>query len=192
MITNLGRVMPVPRGIYSSSAVYRTLDIVSSGGSSYLAVFSGDFSNKPPSNAEYWMLLAAGSVSGVIDAMYPVGIVLEFDRDINPNDAFPGTTWEQFGKGRSTIGVDDGDIDFILPGMTGGEKAHALTAAEGPPHIHSVPGRATAGALGAWAAVAFPNNTGTGGTMNTQSSGEGASHNTLHPYITVFRWVRTA
>lgn len=190
MITNLGRVTPVPRGVYSQAENYRRLDIVTAGGSSYMAVYPDTFSNKPVTNTDYWMLLASGGAEDIIKTVYPVGIVLEFNITTSPNDLFPGTTWERFGNGRSTIGVDSSDPDFSTLDKTFGEKKHTMTVDELASHAHTAHARSGAGAFGAYGNVALPSKTGTETTVNTNNAGNSEPFNVVHPVITVMRWVR--
>lgn len=79
----------------------------------------------------------------IYKAIYPIGIVLQFDNATNPNNMFTGTVWEQIDDGRSaraatspeagtTVGqigsVDGSDTATIavtnLPGHTHGMQNH--------------------------------------------------------------------
>ena len=53
---SLGKVQITPRGSYNPETMYHVLDIVTSNGSSYLAI--EDSINVPVSNESVWMLLA--------------------------------------------------------------------------------------------------------------------------------------
>ena len=57
---------------------------------------------------------------------YPIGMIVAFATDIDPNKLYGGT-WERI-KGRVIWGIDDGET----AGSTGGEKTHTLTEAELP------------------------------------------------------------
>ena len=86
-------------------------------------------------------------------------------------------------KGRIPVGLDSDDADLDALGETGGEKEHTLTINEMPQHRHSITIHGTAG----------------GGTMVTQSNGNGGSvtganwvignaggneaHNIMQPYV---------
>lgn len=55
---NLGRIFPVPAGDYSSSKTYKTLDVVTKNGSSYIC--KKDATGKDPeTQTEYWQLMAS-------------------------------------------------------------------------------------------------------------------------------------
>jgi len=74
------------------------------------------------------------SVDAIFDIMYPVGIILEFDRDTNPNtiSGWKGT-WTQI-KDKFTLAA--GDVYNV--GETGGSATHVLSEAEMPTHKHNV------------------------------------------------------
>ena len=78
MSIDLGRVMLVPKGAYDATVAYTRLDIVTSGGSSYMCLVSN--TGQPVTNATYWLLLAkAGSdgkpgVDGTPGATGPQGL----------------------------------------------------------------------------------------------------------------------
>lgn len=122
-------------------------------------------------------------------AMNPIGSIITTTNDTNPT-TYIGGVWERYGKGQVLVGVDENDADFNEIGKTGGEKTHALTAAENGPHTHSY-------------TRTYNNNfvrvepSGTYGTSlstnsNTGTSGEGAPHNNLQPYVAVYMFRRTA
>lgn len=60
---NLGRIFPVPAGDYSSSKTYKTLDVVTKNGSSYIC--KKDATGKDPeTQTEYWQLMASKGADG--------------------------------------------------------------------------------------------------------------------------------
>ena len=69
----------------------------------------------------------------LLDALLPIGRVIEFATDYDPNAHLPWSsmTWTRFAVGRTTVGAG---TDFPL-GTTGGEKTHQLTASELPANI---------------------------------------------------------
>ena len=93
-----------------------------------------------------------------------------------------------------TVGVNESDTDFDTAEKTGGEKTHKLTASEMPKHAHSTVAenyslglRNTLGSAGTSMGVFYGNS-----GHATGSSGSDQSHNNMQPYITVYRWRRTA
>lgn len=122
-------------------------------------------------------------------AMNPVGTILTTTNSANPT-SYIGGVWERYGKGQVLVGVDENDADFNEIGKTGGEKTHALTAAENGPHSHSY----TRTGNNNYVRVEPSSTYGTSlaGTTNTGSSGEGAPHNNLQPYVAVYMFRRTA
>lgn len=126
--------------------------------------------------------------------IYPVGSLFETtDETFNPASVWGGT-WEQYGAGRVTVGYSSGETEFNDGGKTGGAKTHTLTVAQMPSHRHvqsyillnTTPG--TTGLPGMSGGTAGD----TPSVQNTQYTGSGEAHNNLQPYITVFRWRRTA
>lgn len=71
----------------------------------------------------------------ILNHAYPIGSIYISINDTNPATLFGGT-WQQFGKGRTLVGVDKNDNDFNIVQKTGGEKAHQLTINELPSHTH--------------------------------------------------------
>lgn len=67
-MASAGKVSPITRGNWSGTESYTRLDIVSSGGSSYIA--KKDSVNVPVSNTEYWQLMAQGGVSSADNISY--------------------------------------------------------------------------------------------------------------------------
>ena len=72
--------------------------------------------------------------AGVLDA-YPVGAIYVSTVATSPSELFGGT-WEALEQGRVLIGQG---TDYAA-GSTGGEKEHAITAAEMPGHTHALGG----------------------------------------------------
>lgn len=130
----------------------------------------------------------------------PIGIIISFATDIDPNELYGGT-WERI-KGAFIWGIDDGET----AGATGGEKMHTLTEAELPvidgkfatavvsEHgSKGVAGKAYGANFGAVSATI----TGTTGSAGTQYGygykfGSGQSHNNMPPYYGAYTWRRTA
>ena len=124
---------------------------------------------------------------------YPIGMIVAFDSDIDPNELFGGT-WERI-KGRFIWGIDDGET----AGATGGEKEHTLTVTEMPTHSHEPDG---------WVQVMSPGaNTGSYGAVGTKtgsyrdykdkqgystsSVGGSQPHNNMPPYYGAYVWRKT-
>lgn len=69
-----------------------------------------------------------------IDGIYPVGVVLWFAQNKNPNTLFPNTKWQYIGENK-TIRLAKADGSNVL--TTGGSDAIKLTEAQLPAHGHS-------------------------------------------------------
>ena len=134
--------------------------------------------------------------------IYPVGCLFETtDSAFNPQTHFGGT-WEQYGAGRVTVGYSSGETEFNASGKTGGAKTHT--------HQHF----SAVGKAGSTIAVMAPAST-SGylgsttelhniATVNHHLLSAGVTQGVeryvdtttatsgLQPYITVFRWRRTA
>lgn len=124
----------------------------------------------------------------LLDVFYPVGTIYESTKPDNPS-TFMGGTWSRFGNGRVLVGVDENDADFNTVNKTGGEKAHTLTIPEMPSHTHdiSVEQKVRAGGTGYTLL-----DVGTATKLTSSSAGGNQAHNNLQPYVTVYRWQRTA
>lgn len=140
----------------------------------------------------------------LIDRIYPVGsIYISTSASFNPQTTWGGT-WVKTAKGRCLIGAND--YNYPL-GATGGEERHYLSGNEMPPHGH------TAGKVynyklsnygikaDAWDKngdqVLYIDQTSvtssqSSNILSTNSTGGGASHNNMQPYLAVYIWERTA
>lgn len=93
-------------------------------------------------------------MNNIYNAIYPIGIVLQFDTATNPNNTFTGTVWEQIDDGRSAraatspeAGTTVGQIGSVagsdtaniavtnLPGHTHGMQNHTHSIAA---HSHTM------------------------------------------------------
>ena len=136
----------------------------------------------------------------LINTLFPVGMILSFDTDIDPNELYGGT-WERI-KGKFIWGIDDGET----AGTTGGEKEHTLTETELPAidgkiatavvsdhGSKGVSGHAYGANFGAVNATI----TGTTSGAGTQYGygykfGGGKAHNNMPPYYGAYIWRRIA
>lgn len=139
-------------------------------------------------------------------AVFPVGTVLCFANDTDPNNIYTHQTWERFAKGKTLVGVNENETEFNTVGKTGGEKTHKLTVAEMPSHGNHLLTSHEVGVAGntaryldvnkmtAYGSNARGWNLWNGNEMypGGVSSGANAAHNNLQPYITVYYWKRTA
>lgn len=76
----------------------------------------------------------------IYKAIYPIGIVLQFDNATNPNNMFTGTVWEQIDDGRSAraatspeVGTTAGQI-----GSVAGSDTATIAVANLPGHTHGM------------------------------------------------------
>lgn len=132
--------------------------------------------------------------------LYPVGsIYISTNSNFNPNRAWGGT-WIKTADGRCLIGAND---TYPL-GSTGGEAAHYLTSNEMPTHEHtggkvysySLDNRGITGTSIDTNGEQFLHVNGQSSTasniLHTNTTGGGASHNNMQPYLAVCIWERTA
>ena len=132
--------------------------------------------------------------------LYPIGsIYVSTSATFNPQTTWGGT-WVKTAKGRCLIGAND---TYPL-GSTGGEEAHYLTGNEMPPHGHSagiaynfkLSNQGIANSAidhnGEQFLYIDQSSTTASTVLNTNSSGSGASHNNMQPYLAVYIWERTA
>lgn len=124
----------------------------------------------------------------LLDVFYPIGTIYESTKPDNPS-TFMGGTWYRFGNGRVLVGVDETDPTFNVVNAIGGEKAHTLTIPEMPSHTHTFPGASPNN----YVRVEASSTTGLStSTKTTDATGGGQAHNNLQPYVTIYRWQRTA
>ena len=71
-------------------------------------------------------------MSGTVSCPWPVGSVLQMTNATNPNDVYPGTTWQEI-QGMFLLGSSS---SYSL-GSTGGASSVTLTTAQLPQHSHS-------------------------------------------------------
>lgn len=123
---------------------------------------------------------------------YPIGMIVSFATDIDPNELYGGT-WERI-KGRVIWGIDDGEV----AGCTGGTKEETLTTAQIPEHVHKVNSEAIfyttihgnlAGPAGS--SLAGASQFTSDDYPTTQSTGGGQPHNNMMPYYGAYVWRKT-
>lgn len=150
-------------------------------------------------NAGNWTVWVAPS----LNQFYPIGSIYQSTAPTNPA-TFMGGVWERFGNGKVLVGVDEVDGDFNSGSKTGGSKSHSHSDGSYEAAIGSVGGDT--------ASLGFKhgnqNVTGKekptyriqGKAINndvtfnhfTDIVGRSGEASTLQPYITVYRWRRTA
>ena len=151
------------------------------------------------------------------DSIHPVGIILETTEESTAG-AFQTKigfgTWEAYGSGRVTVGLDSGQTEFDTIGETGGANSVTLTNAQIPGHTHTgaayykIDGGGQTDPTGEAERTFFHENSGHTTTTGSDSSygranlltntggggtaPGGGSHTNLQPYIVVYRYRRTA
>ena len=150
--------------------------------------------------------MGGGNFKNIIDIFLPVGIIIEFNKEMDPNNLYPGTIWERI-KGKCLVGLDEDDDDFNQLGQTGGEKRHKLIKEELPYHDHGFiegshsftwgDGNCTVYASNAIAIAggAPSNNLCTKQHVYNKTDNNAtteSAHNNLQPYQVVYIWQRVA
>lgn len=151
------------------------------------------------------------------DKIYPVGTVYENKTNsANPNTYLGRGTWVAEGQGRVSVGAGsgtdtNGTVQAFTAGTTGGEYSHELTSTEMPAHTHPYRDRYYIELAGSVSTapnkettpVGYNLGLGSSGTdgsndtwlyydSDTTSTGGGLKHNNIQPYVSYFRWLRTA
>lgn len=138
----------------------------------------------------------------IIDRVYPVGIIIDFAVETNPNTAVGcGTQWQRIADGRTLIASDASHP----VGWAGGEEVHALTRPEMPNHTH---GLIQAGTDGDKLLMTAGKDGSYGGenylsfgtsvkpfaesVISITYSGGDVAHNNMQPSLAVCRWKRVA
>lgn len=125
-------------------------------------------------------------LQGLLKA-YPIGSIYTSAVATAPSTYFGGT-WVSFGAGKVLVGLDAADADFDTAEETGGSKTHTLTTSEMPAHTHtmSIENASGSGSSGS------SDGSSSFSSVATSSTGGGAAHNNVQPYIVVYMWKRTA
>lgn len=137
------------------------------------------------------------TIDNTINSIYPIGSVYISLTETNPGTYLKGI-WEQFGQGRTLIGVgtgDDGtDRQTFTADSIGGEYNHKLTVDEMPGHNHergTMPCAQERSGYGlAINGDGFLDRVMINGNGETGNKGGDTSHNNVQPYITVYFWKR--
>jgi len=129
--------------------------------------------------------LTAATINALV---YPVGSIY-FNAAVatNPNTLLGFGTWAAYGGGRVMVGVhSSGTFDGL--NETGGAETHTLSVNEIPAHTHGYQKHTGNSSL----SIHDISHTVTNhASANTGSTGGGAAHNNIQPYITVYMWKRT-
>lgn len=143
--------------------------------------------------------IATATVSNqaIVNLVYPVASIIEFQDGTNPNTLWPWTTWTEYGEGRVTVAQKAGDFPFLT--AIGGGKEITLTMAHIPEHDHNRnPNGNTENVHDSAGGGAAGDYSGTNGYIHqytkTGKAGQATPTPvpTMPPYIVVKRWVRTA
>lgn len=136
--------------------------------------------------------LITTTIDNTINSIYPIGSVYISLTETNPGTYLKGT-WDQFGQGRTLIGVGAGNdgtnTQEFEVNTTGGEYKHKLVIDEIPSHTHKYYSPIVQ-------EVSPVSNTSTYGNYNkdykidSDSVGGDGYHNNVQPYVTVYFWKR--
>lgn len=119
----------------------------------------------------------------LLDYIYPVGSVYISWSHVNPGTMFGGT-WERISNAFLWACDENGTI-----GQTGGEKTHTLTVNELPSHSH---GAVYSQHVSSTKNLAWYSESGSSMGYGLISTGGGAAHNNMPPYVQVSMWRRTS
>jgi hypothetical protein len=120
----------------------------------------------------------------IIDCLLPVGMIIQLYSHADPNDMYPGTTWERIQNAFLWAVDDKGTI-----GQTGGAETVTLKVEEIPSHTH---GSVYSGNVSGTKTHAWLASGGTAMAYGTVAAGGGQAHNNMPPYVQVSVWRRTA
>ncbi len=132
------------------------------------------------------------TIDSTINSIYPIGSVYISLTETNPGTYLKGT-WEQFGQGRTLIGVGAGDdgtnTQEFEVNSTGGEYKHKLVIDEMPSHAHKYYSPIVQEVTPSSDTHTYANYN-KGYLINSDSVGGDGYHNNVQPYITVYFWKR--
>ncbi len=128
-------------------------------------------------------------ISDLINKLFPVGIILSFGGNTDPNELYGGT-WERI---KDTFLLAAGDT--YSAGSTGGETEHTLTVNEIPSHSHLYTVSVQHGDGEQTSQESLASGIQQGGRRRyhdiSDSAGGGQPHNNMPPYLVVNVWKRT-
>lgn len=144
----------------------------------------------------------SAEMRAIIDRVYPVGIIIDFAVETDPNSTVGcGTQWQRIADGRVLIASD---INNPV-GNTGGEAMHTLAPEEMPAHTHGFIQSGTDGnnllmTSGKDGSYSGENYLAFGtdvkpfaeSMISITYSGGYSGHNNMQPFMAVCRWKRTA
>lgn len=157
------------------------------------------------------------NMSFIVDTILPVGIIIEFTNDTDPNELYQGTAWVKMDAGRVLVSAgtytEGNDTYAYALGDKGGEAkhqstidelaahSHVATCSVNGNHNHGVPnndnssGRGQAVDGGASQRQFYTWTTNSGNhthTVEIKDTGGNQRHENRPPYTVVNRWKRTA
>lgn len=168
-------------------------------------VSDSDYNAGNNRQTKQYILKASGTPSGetvlTLNSAFPVGAVYITYNNNNPGN-FLGGTWVRMAEGRGLFGIGKSTGRNGFSASVGeheefGDWTHQITAAELPPHNHSI-GRSNTGAgRDDWGLVASGAHGGNVALVNnsnatTGATGGGESFYIMPPYIGIYVWRRTA
>lgn len=124
------------------------------------------------------------AISGLFDAIYPIGSIYMSVVNTDPSTLFGGV-WEAL-TDRFLLGAGN----MYAANSTGGEATHTLTVDEMPAHNHKLKTKTQSAASGT--ALSRIASDGTGVDTVIETTGGGQPHNNMPPYIAVYMWKRIA
>lgn len=171
------------------------INLKNTGVSNDLANFKAGTGTKFTNTKEELTNLINTTIDSTINSIYPIGSVYISLTETNPSTYLKGT-WEQFGQGRTLVGVGTGNdgtnTQTFEINSVGGEYKHKLTIGEMPSHAHKFLYRGGQGTqipepYGANKPILQGENQ--YGTSVTETGGN-ELHNNVQPYVTVYFWQR--
>ena len=131
-----------------------------------------------------------------VPSPWPVGSVFLAVVPTDPATLLGYGTWAAIGAGKMLVGYDAADSDFNAAEKTGGAKTHTISVAEMPTHRHSLTGLRGLGTgtetTGYAGISAGADTSSTSTPFEIGTTGSGAAHPNLPPYIVGYFWERIA
>lgn len=133
------------------------------------------------------------TVREIIDRVYPVGIILDFATETNPNEVIGcGTVWTRIEDGRALIASSAAHA----VGSTCGAETVVLTEEQLPSHSHTI-GTGFYDGVGGYGVVGSMSKSQMepkeeASWSRTGTTGGGQPHSSMQPSLAVCRWKRTA
>ena len=133
----------------------------------------------------------------ILFAIYPIGSIIILESSYDPNELFPGITWERTAEGRILVGkgyLDNDTKSVLIEDGNSVSTAYEvqITTMTMPSHSHNLYSRTNALIYERDSSYAGRDYGKSGSNYYTSYRGGGGYHSNVMPFICANIWTRTA